>query len=83
MYTCMCNWVTMLYSRKNNVLGKFLKKGICIHTHTHTHTYKSKKKKKKRKPTKKLKKKKGKHSPAYPKMLTSPVWIHGLSQEHL
>ena len=22
-YTCMCNWVTMLYSRKkNNVLGK-------------------------------------------------------------
>ena len=27
LYACMCNWVTMLYSRKkNNVLGKLKKK---------------------------------------------------------
>ena len=27
MYTCMCDWVTLLYRRKkNNVLGKFKKK---------------------------------------------------------
>ena len=22
MYTCMCNWVTMLYSRKKNCIGE-------------------------------------------------------------
>ena len=26
MYTCMCNWVTKLYSREKNVLGKLKKK---------------------------------------------------------
>ena len=31
MCTCMCNWVSMLYiEKKNNVLGKFLKKLVLL-----------------------------------------------------
>ena len=28
MYTCMCNWVTMLYSRKKNCIGEIKIKEI-------------------------------------------------------
>ena len=30
MYTCMCNWVTMLYSRKKNCMGEITIKKIII-----------------------------------------------------
>ena len=28
MYTCMCNWVTMLYSRKKNCIEEIIKKNF-------------------------------------------------------
>jgi len=30
MYTCMCNWVTMLCSRKKNFIGEIIKKIVLI-----------------------------------------------------
>ena len=45
MYTCTCNWVTMLYSRKLTehckpaIMEKNKNHYIYIYTHTHTHIY--------------------------------------------